>query len=120
MLGKLIKIYPDRLPLFVLPTNYPARREGESLEVAYTHNVAFRAWLAAPDKGGLRFDESLRFRRRQRFPFLSARAQDRRADRRDRKVGRARNPGPGASQPQVAAAPRVPRRRGDGALGEDP
>jgi glycosyltransferase involved in cell wall biosynthesis len=61
VLGKLIKIYPDRLPLFVLPTNYPARKEGEELEVAYTHNVAFASWLVRPDKGALRFDERLRF-----------------------------------------------------------
>ncbi|MEQ9688809.1 MAG: glycosyltransferase [Bauldia litoralis] len=61
VMGKLVKIYPERLPLFVLPTNYPPRREGEELEVAYTHNVAFARWLVDPDKGGLRFDESLRF-----------------------------------------------------------
>ncbi len=61
VLGKLIKIYPERLPLFVLPTNYPARQEGEELEVAYTHNVAFASWLVRPDKGALRFDERLRF-----------------------------------------------------------
>ncbi|MCP4384990.1 MAG: glycosyltransferase family 2 protein [Hyphomicrobiales bacterium] len=61
VLGKLVKTYPDHLPLFVLPTNYPARTEGQLLEVAYTHNVAFRAWLVAPDQGGLRFDEGLRF-----------------------------------------------------------
>lgn len=59
--GKLIKIYPDKLPLFVLPANYPAREEGKELNVAYTHNVAFRSWLVAPDKGGLRFDEGLRY-----------------------------------------------------------
>lgn len=59
--GKLVKIYPEKLPLFVLPTNYPTRSEGQELEVAYTHNVAFAAWLVAPDKGALRFDEGLRF-----------------------------------------------------------
>ena len=61
VLGKLIKIYPERLPLFVLPANYPARKEGEELEVAYTHNVAFASWLVRPDRGALRFDERLRF-----------------------------------------------------------
>ncbi|MCB1495803.1 MAG: glycosyltransferase family 2 protein [Bauldia sp.] len=61
VMGKLIKIYPERLPLFVLPTNYPPRKEGEELEVAYTHNVAFARWLVDPDKGALRFDEKLRF-----------------------------------------------------------
>ncbi|WP_421723933.1 glycosyltransferase family 2 protein [Bauldia sp.] len=59
--GKLVKIYPDRLPLFVMPTNYPDRNEGQPLDVAYTHNVAFRSWLVAPDRGNLRFDEGLRF-----------------------------------------------------------
>ncbi len=59
--GKLVKIYPERLPLFVLPTNYPARAEGQELDVAYTHNVAFAAWLVRPDKAALRFDERLRF-----------------------------------------------------------
>ena len=59
--GKLVKIYPERMPWFVLPTNHSPRREGQEMTVAYTHNVAVAAWLFDPARGALRFDETLRF-----------------------------------------------------------
>lgn len=59
--GKLNKIYPKPMPRFVLPINYPPRKEGQPMDVAYTHNVAFQAWLVDPARGGLRFDEQLRY-----------------------------------------------------------
>jgi succinoglycan biosynthesis protein ExoM len=59
--GRLTRVYPDRLPPFVLAANHSTRRDGQELTVAYTHNVALAAWLVDPARGGLRFDEALRF-----------------------------------------------------------
>lgn len=59
--GKLTKLYPERLPPFVLATNHSPRRDGQELAVAYTHNVAIARRVFDPGALGLRFDESLRY-----------------------------------------------------------
>ena len=59
--GRLIKLYPHRLPLFAVATQLAQVKEGEALATASTHSVAFASWLVRPDKAALRFDETLRF-----------------------------------------------------------
>ena len=59
--GKLVKLYPERMPWFVIETNHAPRKEGQEMSVAYTHNVAVAAWIFDPGRGALRFDEALRF-----------------------------------------------------------
>jgi succinoglycan biosynthesis protein ExoM len=59
--GGLIKVYPEKLPRFVIASNHAIREDGKALTVAYTYNVAFAAWLVDPARGALRFDEALRF-----------------------------------------------------------
>lgn len=59
--GKLTKIYPERLPLFVQAVNHSSRQDGQELSVAYTHNVALARRLFDPAGLGLRFDETLRY-----------------------------------------------------------
>ncbi len=57
--GRVVRLFPSTLPLFVRPHQPVVWSEGAEIEYAPTNSVFMRSWLLAADRGGLRFDEAI-------------------------------------------------------------
>ena len=105
--GRLIKLYPHRLPLFAVATQLAQVKEGEALATASTHSVAFASWLVRPDKAATAFRRSLALLDRDRLRLLPPGQEEGGEDRRHRRLGGDRARAGRAAELPLAVQPRA-------------
>jgi succinoglycan biosynthesis protein ExoM len=68
--GDVKRLYPQPLPLFVMPYQPGGAAEGARLSYVSTNSVLFKSWLVSHDQAALRFDETFGFGKGEDVDFF--------------------------------------------------